>query len=52
MEDTVRVIQGYADAIVIRHYEEGTAARASAAAVASCSLSSKRRKTSSNCKRN
>jgi aspartate carbamoyltransferase catalytic subunit len=30
MEDTVRVIQGYADAIVIRHYEEGTARRAAA----------------------
>ncbi len=29
MEDTVRVIHGYADAIVIRHYEEGTARRAS-----------------------
>ncbi len=29
--DTVRVVSGYADAIVIRHFEEGTAAAAAAA---------------------
>jgi aspartate carbamoyltransferase catalytic subunit len=29
IEDTARVISGYADAIVIRHYEEGTAKKAS-----------------------
>jgi len=29
IEDTARVISGYADAIVIRHYEEGTARKAS-----------------------
>jgi aspartate carbamoyltransferase catalytic subunit len=29
MEDTIRVISGYADAVVIRHYEEGTAKKAS-----------------------
>src|ERR1700744_4485060 len=26
--DTIRVVSGYADAIVMRHYEEGTAKRA------------------------
>ena len=31
MEDTVRVISKYADAIVMRHYEEGTARKASLA---------------------
>ena len=31
MEDTIRVISGYADAVVIRHYEEGTSKRAAAA---------------------
>jgi aspartate carbamoyltransferase catalytic subunit len=30
IEDTVRVIGQYADAIIIRHYEEGTVARAAA----------------------
>lgn len=30
--DTVRVVSGYADAIAIRHFEEGTAAAAAAAA--------------------
>lgn len=30
VEDTVRIISGYADAIVIRHYEQGAAARAAA----------------------
>lgn len=29
MEDTARVVSGYADGIVIRHYEEGTAKKAS-----------------------
>jgi aspartate carbamoyltransferase catalytic subunit len=29
IEDTIRVMQAYADAIVIRHYESGTAQRAS-----------------------
>lgn len=29
MEDTIRVISGYADGVVIRHYEEGTARKAS-----------------------
>lgn len=29
--DTIRVVSGYADAIVIRHFEEGTAAAAAAA---------------------
>jgi aspartate carbamoyltransferase catalytic subunit len=28
IEDTIRIISGYADAIVIRHYEQGAAARA------------------------
>lgn len=28
VEDTVRIVEGYADAIVIRHYEEGAAHRA------------------------
>src|SRR5688572_22483110 len=28
VEDTVRIINGYADAIVIRHYEQGSARRA------------------------
>lgn len=28
VEDTIRIINGYADAIVIRHYEQGAAARA------------------------
>lgn len=31
IEDTVRVVSGYADAIAIRHYEEGTARRAAEA---------------------
>ncbi|HEU0116424.1 MAG TPA: aspartate carbamoyltransferase [Thermomicrobiales bacterium] len=30
VEDTVRIVAGYADAIVIRHYEQGAAARAAA----------------------
>lgn len=30
IEDTIRVLESYADCIVIRHYEEGTAARAAA----------------------
>ncbi|MGH2533793.1 MAG: aspartate carbamoyltransferase [Thermomicrobiales bacterium] len=30
VEDTTRIIAGYADAIVIRHYEQGAAARAAA----------------------
>lgn len=30
VEDTIRIINGYADAIVIRHYEQGSAARAAA----------------------
>jgi aspartate carbamoyltransferase catalytic subunit len=30
VEDTVRIVAGYADAIVIRHYERGAAARAAA----------------------
>ena len=30
IEDTVRIVSGYADAIVIRHYEQGAAARAAA----------------------
>jgi aspartate carbamoyltransferase catalytic subunit len=30
VEDTVRIVAGYADAIVIRHYEQGSAARAAA----------------------
>jgi aspartate carbamoyltransferase catalytic subunit len=28
VEDTIRIVEGYADAIVIRHYEQGAAARA------------------------
>ena len=31
IEDTIRVVSGYADAVVIRHYEEGTAKKASIA---------------------
>lgn len=30
VEDTVRIVNGYADAIVIRHFEQGAAARAAA----------------------
>ncbi len=30
VEDTIRIVAGYADAIVIRHYEQGAAARAAA----------------------
>jgi len=30
VEDTIRIVNGYADAIVIRHYEQGAAARAAA----------------------
>lgn len=30
VEDTIRIVAGYADAIVIRHYERGAAARAAA----------------------
>ncbi|HEX5504020.1 MAG TPA: aspartate carbamoyltransferase [Thermomicrobiales bacterium] len=32
IEDTVRIVEGYADAIALRHYEEGAAARAAAVA--------------------
>ncbi len=32
VEDTVRTVEGYADAIVIRHYEQGAAHRAAAVA--------------------
>ena len=32
IEDTIRIVQGYADAIVLRHHEEGVAARAVAVA--------------------
>lgn len=32
VEDTVRIVAGYADAIVIRHYEQGAARRAAAVA--------------------
>lgn len=32
VEDTVRILQSYSDAIVIRHYEQGAAARAAAVA--------------------
>jgi aspartate carbamoyltransferase catalytic subunit len=32
VEDTVRIVAGYADAIVIRHYEQGAAARAASVA--------------------
>lgn len=31
VEDTIRIVSGYADAIVIRHYEMGAAARAASA---------------------
>ena len=30
VEDTIRIVAGYADAIVIRHHEQGAAARAAA----------------------
>src|SRR6202011_3749736 len=29
LEDTIRIVSGYADVIVLRHYEEGAAKRAS-----------------------
>lgn len=32
VEDTIRIVQGYADAIVIRHYEQGAAKRAASVA--------------------
>ncbi|MEZ4507784.1 MAG: aspartate carbamoyltransferase [Thermomicrobiales bacterium] len=32
VEDTIRIVEGYADAIVIRHYEQGAAARAAGVA--------------------
>ncbi|HET8631400.1 MAG TPA: aspartate carbamoyltransferase [Thermomicrobiales bacterium] len=32
IEDTIRIVEGYADAIALRHYEEGAAARAAAVA--------------------
>jgi aspartate carbamoyltransferase catalytic subunit len=32
VEDTIRIVEGYADAIVIRHYEQGAAARAASVA--------------------
>ncbi|HEY8445742.1 MAG TPA: aspartate carbamoyltransferase [Thermomicrobiales bacterium] len=32
VEDTVRIVEGYADAIVIRHYEQGAARRAASVA--------------------
>src|SRR3712207_395384 len=32
VEDTVRIVEGYADAIVIRHFEQGAAHRAAAVA--------------------
>lgn len=32
VEDTIRIVEGYADAIVIRHHEEGAASRAAAVA--------------------
>ena len=32
VEDTVRIVEGYADAIVLRHYEQGAAHRAAAIA--------------------
>ncbi len=32
VEDTVRIVQGYADAIVLRHFEQGAAHRAAAVA--------------------
>src|SRR5688572_33365143 len=31
VEDTIRIVSGYADAIVIRHFEMGAAARAASA---------------------
>src|SRR5207244_10082343 len=31
LEDTIRIVSGYADVIVLRHYEEGAASRAAAA---------------------
>jgi aspartate carbamoyltransferase catalytic subunit len=31
LEDTIRIVSGYADVIVLRHYEEGAAKRAAAA---------------------
>ena len=31
LEDTIRIVSGYADVIVLRHYEEGAARRAAAA---------------------
>ena len=34
VEDTIRIVEGYADAIVIRHYEQGAAARAASVASA------------------
>ncbi len=33
VEDTIRIVQGYADAIVIRHYEQGAAKRAASVAL-------------------
>ena len=32
IEDTIRIVEGYADMIALRHYEEGAAARAAAVA--------------------
>lgn len=32
VEDTIRIVEGYADAIVIRHFEQGAAARAASVA--------------------
>lgn len=32
IEDTIRIVEGYADAIVLRHYEQGAARRAAAVA--------------------
>jgi aspartate carbamoyltransferase catalytic subunit len=32
VEDTIRIVEGYADAIVIRHHEQGAAARAASVA--------------------
>lgn len=34
VEDTIRIVEGYADAIVIRHYEQGAAKRAASVASA------------------
>src|SRR5260370_13213697 len=31
LEDTIRIVSGYSDVIVLRHYEEGAATRAAAA---------------------